>query len=174
MPILLALVLGAALQGGALHEVVAAGCGGCASDMLGEQRYDPSKPGGPPAPTAQAAPAAPSGSAPVWPPLGYDPKKPADALEHILDRTIVIINNTAIPLHFSVKLPTDPEWIQYPAQPSSTQGIFCPACQEDSSFRFYLNSVKGTINRDLKANYRYMIIAGRGGNWEILEGPALH
>lgn len=123
---------------------------------------------------AQDAPAPSAHKGHEWPSFGIDPAKPADALEHILDRTIVVINNTATPLRFSVKLPNQPDWVQYPAPARDALGIFCPTCDEDAAFTFFMQSTKGPIHRQLKANYRYMIVAGASGNWEILTGPALH
>ncbi|MCW3477179.1 hypothetical protein [Limobrevibacterium gyesilva] len=113
------------------------------------------------APTAGASAEAGDGSA-------------ASVLEHILDRTVVIINNTPSTLYFSVKLPNEDAWNQYPASPNNSQGIYCPTCDEDSDFKFYMATTTAPISRTLKANYRYMIVAGPSNNWEVVQGPALH
>lgn len=125
-------------------------------------------------PVGVALAASPPKSPRDWPDLGIDHKTPASALEHILDRTIVIINNTSAKLYFSVRLPSEPDWQQFRTSPKNSSGIFCPECAEDSEFRFYMATTKGPIDRELKANFRYMIVAGASGNWDLLQGPALH
>jgi len=125
--------------------------------------------------TVAAATAQPAAAkAPTWPDIGVDGQTPASALEHILDRTIVIINGTSAKLFFSIKMPNEADWMQYPAVPGNPYGIYCPTCAEDAAFRFYMSTNKGPINRQLSANYRYMIVAGESGNWQIVQGPALH
>lgn len=122
---------------------------------------------------AQAASPAPA-QTPAWPDIGVDGQTPASALEHILDRTVVIINGTSTKLYFSILLPNEGEWVQYPATPGSPQGIYCPTCVEDATFRFYIKTTQATLNSELKANYRYMIVAGGSGSWELVQGPPLH
>jgi len=122
---------------------------------------------------AEAAPPA-GGKAPAWPDIGVDGHTADSALEHILDRTIVVINGTSAKLYFDIRMPNESEWVQYPATPGQPDGIYCPTCDEDAVFRFFMATKKGPIKRELKANYRYMIIVGDAGNWDLLQGPALH
>jgi hypothetical protein len=122
-------------------------------------------------PSGAAASSAAAGSAAS---ATADNASAASVLEHILDRTVIIINNTPKILYFNVKLPNETAWNQYAASPANSQGIYCPTCEEDSSFKFYMATTAGSISRDLKANYRYMLVVSDANNWTLVQGPALH